>query len=166
MAYRALVGCASAFGSQHPRAAAMEAGTDDAAVTSGADGDAYAWFCIDLLLGAIRTHPRGEHRQKLLLALVSTVSAVSLRTLPRLLEAVLLLLQEEVRESEDGDDDAGELVQTLFEELLNVGDEEKEYAIWWWGEHKVRLQRVDQEDGREEVDVKGKGKERETTARL
>ena len=35
-----------------------------------------------------------------------------------------------------------ELVRALFEELLNVGDEEKEYAIWWWGSHKYQLAKL------------------------
>lgn len=196
MAYRALVGCASVFGSMHDSGSYLPSSPSTkktAGMATGvSEGDAYAWFCIDLLLSAIRSsyaslNEQGrEHRKKLLLALVATVSAVSLRVLPRLLGELEALLQEvyprtlsspsssmeptspEDEESEDDEmaEEKAEIVKVLFEELLRVGDEEKEYVIWWWGEQKGRL-KGNRTSETEEVG-EGKGKERatEVVARL
>ena len=156
MAYRALVGCASAFGATHTSASfSSSSARGRPEEESVSEGDAYAWFCVDLLLTAIhnhssRTHTKEgkEHRRKLLLALISTVSAVPLRLLPRLLGEVETLLNqtycfsaESARASDNVEDEREreEVTKVLFEELLNVGDEEKEYVISWWGACKGRL---------------------------
>ncbi|GJE98287.1 hypothetical protein PsYK624_145130 [Phanerochaete sordida] len=186
LAFAALVGCASVFGSS--RDSATSKPDDRRARTS--EGDAYAWFCIALLLEAIKARPNialsdreKEHRQKLVLTLISTVPSVSLRLLPRLLGSILEVLESlassadaDAQGSSDDHSDREELAKTLFEELLNVGDEEKEHAMRWWGEHKrwvagwVGGPRGAEAGGEREAELQpptlGKGKARETAARL
>lgn len=63
------------------------------------------------------------------------------------------------------------LVEALFEEIATrVGDEEKEFAVGWWYENRVRLFGQEQADvaveAVDEGNLKGKGKARELTARL
>lgn len=188
MAYAALVSCASVFGASR-RSPQRQDNASEVKATRTAEGDAYAWFCVALLLDAIKAYDAKEvtdrdkeHRQKLLLALVSTVPSVSLRLLPRLLTSILERLEGSGARAKDGDeerfwegrDDREELVKAIFEELLNVGDEEKEYAIWWWGEHKGRLAhlvegRIQESEGAEGnvlLHPQEKGKAPATVARL
>ncbi|EKM49498.1 uncharacterized protein PHACADRAFT_201209 [Phanerochaete carnosa HHB-10118-sp] len=199
MAYGALVSCASVFGSSQHKLATSSDGNRGAEARTP-EGDAYAWFCVELLLDAINTYAAGalteqenEHRQKLLLTLVSTVPSVSLRLLPRLLAAILKLLESPAASKSYSPDAAADkdrswgqkdgrkdIIKAFFEELLNVGDEEKEHALWWWGEHKERL--ADGVEGQpREMDIGsadsdkepeifaqtvGKGKARQIAARL
>lgn len=179
LAYRALVRSAGAFGGGTSGAASM---SDDRLSV----GDAFAWYCVEALLRAIHALPsptapvptsasaspttHTEHRQRLHRALVASVSAVSRTLLPRLLEAV-----RDVVEAED-DMNMGRrraLAEALFEEIAaRVGDEEKEFAVRWWYENRVRLlgqAEADVVGGAEEEGEgkgKGKGKARELTARL
>ena len=170
MAYRALVGCASVFGGS--RTSALPAEADSAAEREVSEGDAYAWFCIDLLLSAVAApSTQAEHRKKLVRALVSTVSAVSLRILPRLLGEIETLLgdvsgplpESGEGEGSDQDEERQEIVKALFEEVLSVGDEEKEFAIRWWGDWKARS-RI--KEGGIVGNYVGKGKGKEVVARL
>lgn len=134
------------------------------------DGDAFAWFCIDKFLrAALSAADDQEHQQSVRLAVVASVSAVSLAVLPRLLDTVLDEMITPLA-SADRRQYAEELVDALFEEISErVGDMEKEFAMRWWDEHKGRLRRaVDTvidvvEDAQE---GKGKGRAVEMVSRL
>lgn len=133
MAFAALVRSAGAFGGSGSRLA------ED---TTTAEGDAFAWFCIESLLNAIHTRSGSsidEHLHRLHLALVAVVPSVSLSLLPRLLDEVRsVVCSYPTSESKAAQKD--ELVQALFKELAhNVGDAEKEYVMEWWYEHREQL---------------------------
>lgn len=56
-------------------------------------------------------------------------------------------------------------MQALFKEISeNVGDQEKEFAVRWWYEHRDQMGGVEEVEKRREG--KGKGKEREVVSRL
>lgn len=184
MAYAALVSCVSVIGSSRRKPPTGNDGNGGGKART-TEGDAYAWFCVELLLDAIKTQAaealmerEKEHRQKLLLTLVSTVPSVSLRLLPRLLISILELLEGSASKSHpsgaatdkdpswDDKDDRKKLIKTFFEELLNMEDEEKEYALWWWGKHKERLAFwVEGRPGRTDVESADSDKEPEVVAR-
>ena len=105
------------------------------------DGDTVAWFCIDELLRASRSHAADpDHQQAVHLAIIASASSVSLKVLPRMLDVVLGELIESERE---GQKDVSELVIALFEEIAQrVGDAEKECAMRWWDNKKSRLQKA------------------------
>lgn len=149
MAYRALVGSASMF---------RQAGVSPDAQTQ-VSGDAFAWFCIELLLRTLDEDASLEagHAQALRTALVCTISAVSITLLPKLLGAVRGVIEKAPAEQRE------ELVKTLFEELLAVGDEEKEIAMAWWDGNKRLLGTT---NATVDDSAKRKGKERELVARL
>ncbi|PCH40275.1 hypothetical protein WOLCODRAFT_162231 [Wolfiporia cocos MD-104 SS10] len=131
MAYAALVRSAGAV--ETPDAPHSEA---------QGEGDVLAWFCIDALLDAIRevggsTTSTGvdEHLHKLHLALVATVSAVSMTLLRKVLDECEGII---TGVAEDGT--RKELVQALFKEISgNVGDAEKEFCMRWWYDHRDAL---------------------------
>ncbi len=174
LAYAALVRSAGAFG----RNVALS--SDD-----GTAGDAFAWFCVEALLQAIRSpQPRSSlsgsppsspseasgssavplqsislgHLHRLHSTLIATVPSLSLRLLPKLLDEILGIIKQTAENSH-----RDELVQALFKEISeNVGDQEKEFAVRWWYEHRDQMGRIDQVEAR----IQGKGKEREIISRL
>lgn len=97
---------------------------------------ALAWFCIDSVLTACKAYAGVADRERvhrLHLALVSTVSSVPLL----LLQRVLAMLRDVIR-AENDDKKRTELVDALFEEIIDgVGDAEKEFAVHWWNERCV-----------------------------
>lgn len=141
------------------------------------DGDAFAWFCVDELLRASQSAAvDAEQRQSMCHAIVASVSAVSLKLLPRMLDVVLLEVIEPLAKEPIQRKDAEELVGALFEEISDrVGDTEKEFAMRWWDENKGRLRAAvgdDQEHTSDEdnetsrTEGKGKGRAVETLSRL
>ncbi|KAI0352611.1 hypothetical protein OH77DRAFT_1428324 [Trametes cingulata] len=137
MAYAALVRSASSFRRR-------------AGANKSSEGDTMAWYCLDVLLDAIRNessatppHPSAsqpsEHLHRLHLALIASVPSVSLTLLPRLLDEVKRVIASCPTESRGGQM-RYELVQMLFKGILqDVGDSEKEYVIGWWYEYREDL---------------------------
>lgn len=128
------------------------------------DGDTFAWFCFSELLRAAQSPENDEHRQSMHLALVASISAVSLAVLPRVLDTILNdVIVPASKESEGARRNTEELVNGLFEEISDrVGDAEKECAMRWWNAHKSRLWAAVRGENDQEVEStsKGKGKER------
>ncbi|KAI0631994.1 hypothetical protein C8Q77DRAFT_1210348 [Trametes polyzona] len=139
MAYAALVKSAGAL--------RRSASSDD---SPNPEGDSMAWFCIEVLLQAIRkaslessacpkSRAPSEHLHRLHLALVACVPAVSLSLLPRLLDEVKAIITS-LSADEQSVDMRDELVQALFKAILqDVGDAEKEYVVGWWLENRENL---------------------------
>ncbi|KAK7690115.1 hypothetical protein QCA50_006763 [Cerrena zonata] len=131
LAYAALVRCAGTFGRNTENTTHSD--------LQSRSGDAFAWYCLQTLIDLIRSisseRPSSDYLHRLHLALVATLPSVSLILLPRLLEAIHILA---VKNAEP--EKKGELVDTMFKEILeNIGDQEKEYAMRWWYDHRNAL---------------------------
>lgn len=127
MAYAALVRSAAVSG--------YSTGADD---RESAEGDSEVWFCIEVLLDAIRNTAAvsSEQLHRLHLALIACVPSVSLPLLPRLLEEVKALIQSSSTQEGRPEEMRGALVQALFKAILqDVGDAEKEFLVGWWLDH-------------------------------
>ncbi|KAG6333814.1 hypothetical protein ID866_5274 [Astraeus odoratus] len=122
--------------------------------SASSTGDyALPWFSIQSLLNVCNASSPttdGDRVHRLHLALVSSVSSVPLTLLPRLLLAVKSVIET----TKDDDVRHGELLEALFEEIINnVGDAEKALAVCWWNEQcaewdpHVRSNHVGQEGG-------------------
>lgn len=110
--------------------------------SASASGDhALAWFCIDSLLTACKASSPafdGDRVHRLHLALVSSVSSLPLALLSR----VLLVVDGIIEDVENDDTKCDELLEALFQEIINnVGDAEKEFAVSWWDERRVKWAR-------------------------
>ncbi|KAF7796270.1 hypothetical protein EIP86_007445 [Pleurotus ostreatoroseus] len=193
LAFRALVRCAGALGPSSnlqmlpmlPNPETVKPSTDENENLSSdvlertplSQGDTLACYCIFSLLQKMKLASNPGERHRLSLALVSSVSAVSLALLPRVLESV-----RDVIEAINGEEDdvehrtvrdrnarrRRELVDALFEEIAQrTGDLEKEYAVRWWYDNRGRLLGEEAQDGgvlerilnAGYLDLKGKGKE-------
>jgi|ERR1700722_1816455 len=108
------------------------------------------WFCIESLLSALHAwSERGdceEHLHRLRLALISTISSLSLRHLPLVLNEIGDLIVERGTYHPSSLQKADverrmELVETLYEEISErVTSKEKEFAIrWWYKNRKIFL---------------------------
>jgi hypothetical protein len=91
-----------------------------------------AWFCIDQLLKKVDQLKddisRHEQRQRLLLALISSMSSLSSTTsvFMKLLEELQRLLTAE-------EDHKDELLKAIYEEILRgVGDTQRPLVLHWW----------------------------------
>ncbi|KAI6030700.1 hypothetical protein F5J12DRAFT_918847 [Pisolithus orientalis] len=107
--------------------------------SASASGDhALAWFCIDSLLTACRASSPAfdeDRVHRLYLALVSSVSSLPLDLLSR----ALLEVDGIIEGVENDDIKRDELLEALFQEIINnVGDAEKEFAVCWWNERRVK----------------------------
>jgi len=101
-------------------------------------GDALAWFCVQSLLDAAdgkgaSVSPNPEERvHKLHLALISALSSLPLKLLPRTLEHVKAIII-----AEKDKDKKEELVEATLNEILEkVGDQEKVVVMRWWMENR------------------------------
>ncbi|KAF8895163.1 hypothetical protein BD779DRAFT_1497859 [Infundibulicybe gibba] len=132
LAFSALVGCAAAV--TH----------NSSPSTSGAkESPALAWYCIEMVLHLLRDESQdmqAGRRHKLILALISSVSQLPLSILEKALGEIrdVILATNQLPHEEGHDDDSKgedgqELVDALFDEILEqVGDREKETAVRWW----------------------------------
>ncbi|KAG8214732.1 hypothetical protein J3R82DRAFT_9820 [Butyriboletus roseoflavus] len=95
---------------------------------------ALAWLCISSILAMCKELRRDiDRRQRLHLALVSSMPSLPLALLPQALSAV-----KDVIDGTPNDASRKELVEALFQEIMeNVGDAEKEYVVHWWNERRV-----------------------------
>ncbi|KAI0260204.1 hypothetical protein BC834DRAFT_973591 [Gloeopeniophorella convolvens] len=133
--------------------------------SAGASAPALGQYCLSALLSTLPGLSAPEdapRRHRLRLALVSTLPALPLVLLPDALDAVA----DAVRDANG--EERHELVREVFREVMeNVGDREKEYCMRWWEEKRELLEG----SGAAAIVAsgapdKGKGKERESVARL
>ena len=122
-------------------------------MNEGLTGDpALAWLCIEQLLHALSSSSSSpQTHQALSLTLISIIPNVSLQLLPRVLQEV-----ERVVDNEKEPRKRRVLIESVFEEILErVGDAEREVAMTWWFEvvKKWEVEGVGDErvDGRESV---------------
>ncbi|KAI0040297.1 hypothetical protein FA95DRAFT_900902 [Auriscalpium vulgare] len=118
-----------------------------------------AQYSVDLLVSDIEhvsssrlplSLVRADHVHRLRLALVSSIPSLPLMLLPGTLAAVVRNIDQADGEREK------ELVLALYSEIVeHIGDGEKEYAMRWWEEWKVRGQAGFIEEGYKD---KGKGR--------
>ncbi|KDQ62276.1 hypothetical protein JAAARDRAFT_189618 [Jaapia argillacea MUCL 33604] len=116
-------------------------------------------FYLSKLLDAIGSAAVQEQRHRLLLALTSTLSALPLTILPRILDE----LRDAIIKAypDDNSEEREELAEALFTEILErVGDREKEFAKEWWYANRLMLS-----GGRHGTDDKDAGS-KGTSARL
>lgn len=131
LAYAALVRSAGSFGRNTENTTLSE--------TQIRSGDAFAWYCLQTLIDLIRSisaqRPSSDYLHRLHLALIATLPSVSLVLLPRLLEAIHTQVLQNVSVER-----RSELVDAMFKEILeNIGDQEKEYAMRWWYDHREAM---------------------------
>lgn len=95
---------------------------------------ALAWLCISSILATCKESSQDlDRRHRLHLALISTLPSLPLASLPQALSAM-----KEVVDSTSNDASRKELVEALFQEIMeNIGDAEKEYAVHWWNERRI-----------------------------
>ena len=92
-------------------------------------------LCIDHLISVIHSAPTenaqsDEYKKRLILTLISVMSAVPFRLLPRVLDEVKLAVAD-APDSEWKE----ELLEKVRQEIMDqVGDAEKEYCLNWWNE--------------------------------
>ena len=132
LAYAALVRSAGAFGRNTENVTTHSE-------TQARSGDAFAWYCLQTLIDLIRSissqRPSSDYLHRLHLTLIATLPSVSLVLLPRLLEVIHTIVLENATPERKG-----ELVDTMFKEILeNIGDQEKEFAMRWWYDHRDAL---------------------------
>ncbi|TFK52398.1 hypothetical protein OE88DRAFT_1657649 [Heliocybe sulcata] len=126
----------------------------------------YSFFAIIRFLGLPSTPPPAEFAstsntqaeedrrlRHIILALISTVSALPLSLLPRVLDEIRDIITSvyPIRDGAMRPDSppAGrrELASALFEEILErVGDREKEFSMQWWYANREQLAGVGQPD--------------------
>ncbi|KIK94745.1 hypothetical protein PAXRUDRAFT_142236 [Paxillus rubicundulus Ve08.2h10] len=99
---------------------------------------ALAWLCIDSILAACRAFSAPQdvdQRHRLHLSLISSLPSLPLMLLSRALSAV----KDIIDATPSTDDKRKELVEAVFQEILeNMGDAEKEHAVCWWNEQRVK----------------------------
>ncbi|KAI6161958.1 hypothetical protein EDD17DRAFT_1777175 [Pisolithus thermaeus] len=101
--------------------------------SASVSGD-HALACFAHLL----LHFDGDRVHRLRLALVPSVSSLPLALLLRVLSVVNGIIEGITND----DIKCEELLEALFQEIINnVGDAEKEFAVRWWDERRVRWTR-------------------------
>ncbi|KAJ6509021.1 hypothetical protein C8R45DRAFT_462923 [Mycena sanguinolenta] len=129
------------------RGASASAHSPNLAGNGEAADDALAWYCVDVLLEAIRglssASSGNERLHRLHLTLISVVPSLPLNLLPRVLEEIKTIL------TATNSGKAAELVDATFVEISEqVGDREKELVMRWWYENRDSF-RGPVEQGRE-----------------
>ena len=106
-------------------------------------GDALAWFCIQSLLdtvNSISTKDEDKERERvhrLHLTLMSSLSSLPIKLLPRVLEEVKRSIL-----SENDKAKKKELVDSVLEEILEkVGDGEKVVVMRWWMDNREEFEK-------------------------
>jgi len=94
-------------------------------------------FCLSSLLSTLAglsAADDAQRRHRLRLVLSSTLSALPSAVLPEALNAVSSAIRDSNAE------ERSELAREVFKEIMeNVGDQEKEYCLRWWGEQREAL---------------------------
>lgn len=106
------------------------------------DDHVLARYTIQSINDAIRREQDSARLHRMHMMLVASVSSVSLRMLPSVLEDIRGILITAVPENSASQHALRQdLINALFTEIMeNVGDQEKEYAMTWWHLHRPAAQ--------------------------